>query len=226
MELVIAVVLMIILFFRLLPDKVGQSEYKHRKNEWERTTKDFAEHYTNKQLEDAIRQAFSDDTQLPAIRNEVNMAFQQMESWRGERVVLCTSDFTYPKGKFTQKAYRENTEQMYRDRHLAMDILLANRGKVSSDSNRSGYNSYLNTEYQALKEQQYELVEWIQNTLKKQGVSITPVCVDKTGSRYYAWLGSFAAPDPPFATETARLPFERHLIERKKITIPAPSYEQ
>lgn len=226
MELVIAVVLMIILFFRLLPDKVGQSEYKHRKNEWERTTKDFAEHYTNKQLEDAIRQAFSDDTQLPAIRNEVNMAFQQMESWRGERVVLCTSDFTYPKGKFTQKAYRENTEQMYRDRRLAMDILLANRGKVSSDSNGSGYNSYLNTEYQALKEQQYELVEWIQNTLKKQGVSITPVCVDKTGSRYYAWLGSFAAPDPPFATETARLPFERHLIERKKITIPAPYYEQ
>lgn len=226
MELVIAVVLMIILFFRLLPDKVGQSEYKHRKNEWERTTKDFAEHYTNKQLEDAIRQAFSDDTQLPAIRNEVNMAFQQMESWRGERVVLCTSDFTYLKGKFTQKAYRENTEQMYRDRHLAMDILLANRGKVSSDSNRSGYNSYFNTEYQALKERQYELVEWIQNTLKKQGVSITPVCVDKTGSRYYAWLGSFAAPDPPFAAETARLPFERHLIERKKITIPAPYYEQ
>ena len=226
MELVIAVVLMIILFFRLLPDKVGQSEYKHRKNEWERTTKDFAEHYTNKQLEDAIRQAFSDDTQLPAIRNEVNMAFQQMESWRGERVVLCTSDFTYPKGKFTQKAYQKNTERMNRDRHLAMDILLANRGKVSSDSNGSGYNSYLNTEYQALKEQQYELVEWIQNTLKKQGVSITPVCVDKTGSRYYAWLGSFAAPDPPFATETARLPFERHLIERKKITIPAPYYEQ
>ena len=86
------------------------------------------------------------------------MAFQQMESWKGKELVLCTSDFTYPKGKYTQKAYKENTEQMYRDRHLARDILLANRGKVSSDSN---------TEYQALKERQYELVEWIQNTLKK-----------------------------------------------------------
>ena len=226
MELVIAVVLMIILFFRLLPDKVGQSEYKHRKTEWERTTQAFAERYTNKQLEDAIWLAFSDDTQLPTIRNEANMAFQQMESWKGKELVLCTSDFTYPKGKYTQKAYRENTEQMYRDRRLVRDILLANRGKVSSDSNRSGYNSYLNTEYQALKERQYELVEWIQSTLKKQGVSITPVCVNKTGSRYYAWLGSSAAPDPPFAAETERLPFERHLIERKKITIPAPYYER
>ena len=116
MELVIAVVLMIILFFRLLPDKVGQSEYKHRKTEWERTTQAFAERYTNKQLEDAIWLAFSDDTQLPTIRNEANMAFQQMESWKGKELVLCTSDFTYPKGKYTQKAYRENTDQMYRDR--------------------------------------------------------------------------------------------------------------
>ena len=226
MELVIAVVLIVILLCRILSEKSNLSDYNRKEANWENSTKAFSEHYTNEQLEASIRQMFSDDSQLQAVRSEVDMALRQMGSWAGTKLILCTSDFVYPNGKFTQKAYRENTEQMQRDRRLATEILLVNRGKVSSDATTWGYAAYLNTDYKPLKEKQYELVDWIQKTLAKQGVELTPVCIKKSGIAYYAWLGSSAAPDPPFVAGQERLAFGRHLIETPASSIPAPYYKQ
>lgn len=228
MAIIIAVFLIIIVLAKVLKDKSGEHKYSVKEKAWREGTDRFDAAYMDKSIEDAIRVLFDDKDRLEEAHREVDLAFQQMPHWCGESLYLHPSEFAYKNNKFTQKAYKDLSKKMERDRQLALDIMLANRGKVASNATWSGYPSYVTQPYsdafQLIKEQQFEFVAWIRDTLQKQGVQLTPICVTSAGGVTYGWLGSHHAPDPPFGTKTYR-PFQHSLIEPPQVAVAKPYYD-
>lgn len=231
MPLIIAIVLIAIIGIKVLGDKTNEWDYNAQKKEWQDGTARFDELYVDKSIEEAIRAMFDDKSKLGDIHKEVDLAMGEMEHWRGSHIYLNPTEFVYKNGKFTQKAYKDFSRMMERDRQVALDIMLANRGKVSKNASLSGYDTYICTDYseykQQLKEKQFELVAWIQKKLERQGVRLSPVyvCSDAACTKRYAWLGSHYAPDPPFGTATYK-PFQHSLVEPPRAAIPKPYYDK
>lgn len=227
MAIIIAVFLVAVLLYKVLKDKVGEHKYNDAKKEYDTSTGRFDALYTNPQLEDSILASFDDTTRLPEIHREISFALDQMKHWTDVQVLLHTSEFSF-KGKFTKREFDLQYKQMCEDRKLALDILLANRGKVSHEAAWLGYRSYAVQQYtdsmQLLKERQFELVEWICSTLDKQGVHLTPVYVCDAARRVYGWRGSKLAPEKQWGAATIQ-PFDHSLIARPGTAIPNPYYK-
>ena len=221
MAIIIVIFLLAVILCKILKDKAGEYEYTAKKREYDTLSSDFEAAYTSKQLEDAITAAFDDKDKVKSIHQEVDSAFQQMKSWNGVRLLLNTTEFSY-RGKPSKNKFAEQEKQMFEDRKVAMDIMLANRGKVSIDAARLGYKSYVQFSYnstvQNLKERQYELVSWIRDTLKEQSVELTPVYVEDVARRVYGWQGSRIAPLRQWGTVSCH-EFTHSLIEPPDIGV-------
>lgn len=226
MAIIIAVFLIAVLLYMVLKDKAGEHRYNNAKKEYDASTDGFDALYTDPQLEDSILACFDNSAGLPELHREIACAFCQMSRWKGTHLLLHTSEFSY-KAKFTKREFDSQYKQMCGDRKIALDILLANRGKVSHEAAWLGYKSYVVQQYtdsmQLLKERQFELVEWICSTLDKQGVHLTPVYVCDAARRVYGWRGSKLAPEKQWGTATVK-PFDHSLIERPNVAIPDPYY--
>lgn len=215
MALVIAVILGIVLLCIKCTGNISKAEYNRKVEKWKSGIETFRKTYTDESLEAAIRSCFDDVSKLDKLRIEIDTSIQEMPAWKNRKLILHICDFTY-KNKYTKKEFLMQSERMNEDKKVALDILLANRGKVSIRAARDGYRSYVykenNSDTRNLAIMQYELVEWISDTLQKQGISLEPVFVNNIGITFYGWLGSQAAPDPPFASEMERRSFSRDII--------------
>lgn len=176
MPLLIAVILGLVLFFIKKDDSARKAENKKETDKEWNLRQDFRDEYTNRQFENQVL-AFVEN---PEHREQVN-----------QEIAEALSEMRYQK--------RGHQHLSVQDK---LDILLANRGKVSSrgaelgywigyrsdgKGNGKGYVRDLDDELE-----QYGFMVWLQRALQKQGKMVELV-VMKTGAEIpfgYAWKGS------------------------------------
>lgn len=162
----------------------------------------FKAKYTDVRLENSIRALIQnrDKEARDKVNEEIYAAFDQMEHWNGYRPYISLED----------------------EVDMAVDIMLANRGKISLTAERRGYKSYLSPTETAKridyttrdkasiaslrkdiameirqyerKIKQREFVSWIRDTLMEQGVVVVPLSKTTGGiwDNTYVWEGSYA----------------------------------
>lgn len=225
MSIIIVLILVLAIGYLGLRDKKGERKYQRETEERKSISDDFNRKFVDKRLEESISIAFENEESATAIKEEVHQALKHINSWNGYSLTLTRSDCARLKGWKQKQAERK----LNGDRELALNIMLANRGKVSSRSATHGYETYFILDgHSKAKLQQFELVEWITNTLEKQGVHVTPIYKFAYGTSVYGWLGSFAVPnDKPMDTIRYEIkPFVRALIEQPVVDIPKPYYKR
>lgn len=234
MALVVAVILIIFVLGKMAVEKGGEYEYEQKKQEREKISSAFEEKYVDKLLEDQLWDYVRDERNFDAVAKEMYAAFAEMEHFKDVNVLLLNKgciDYSLSKKKI-----EEQTDLMIDNQQLAVDIMLANRGKISTYVSIFGHEAHIYPDgsSELFKYRAFELIEWIRDTLKKQGVVAVPVyikqndtMVDRGGK--YCWKGSseevFARTFPDELTYTI-LPFDRSLIEKKQHKIPKPYYEK
>lgn len=179
MWLIIAVILVAVFVARLSVDKfttnvaIARIEAQREKiDEWE-------EKYVDRVLERKIEKFMDEPSNQKAIWKEVSAALEQMTSWPVDHEWI----FSY------QEAPKSQEDLIYKNRGVAHDILLANRGKVYSTDASYGRDTHFYSYSEAIK--YYELARWIQKTLKKQNIDLELYYkVRNTRGHIYVWEGS------------------------------------
>lgn len=216
MPLIIAIVLILIIGFKVASDKAQTKQYEDKSANLRVTHDEWVARHVNHELESQLREFISNRDNSEAIKEEVSPVLEKLEHWAN---YANLSPYDDSQGKSVQytKAYRETIRH---GRKVILDILLANRGKVSSDSAVWGYNAYLNSGNDTLKMSQFELVEWIKNTLNQQGYDVDLVYSGSGDSQVpsdcYYWVGTRNALPLVGETNTHRFkPFSRDLIGKR-----------
>lgn len=225
MSIIIVLILVLAIGCLGLRDKRGKRKYQRETEEIKSISDDFNRRFVDKRLEESISIAFESEESATAIKDEVHRALKQINSWNGYSLTVTRSDCARLKGWKEKQAERK----LNGDRELALNIMLANRGKVSNHSATHGYETYFILEgHSKAKLQQFELVEWIADTLEKQGIHITPIYKFAYGTSVYGWLGSFAVPkDRAMDTLYYEVkPFTKALIEQPVVDISKPYYKR
>lgn len=148
--------------------------------------------HTNEALERSLRARMDDPSFYQEVLEEVLPAFRQMPSWSYRNSIVIRADQLSAKMAKLNAKTRQNF--IVRERNIALDIMLANRGKVSTTAANFGYDVF----NRALSgtnnlDRRDELARWIESTLRSQGVDIKLTCKqNEAGDKKYVWVGSYA----------------------------------
>lgn len=171
MWLILSVVLIIIFGGLKTAYSIKDLSYNSEKKRRDEEHDWFISSYTDKTLENNIRNYINDESNFENVCCEVHKAFLEMPHWSNVK-------FRFP-------------AEIYNSR-LVLDIMLANRGKLSESSAIFGItNPWGGSTKYIDRLKSYELVEWIQNTLVTQKVYVTPILIGELkGHSTYYWKGT------------------------------------
>jgi hypothetical protein len=192
-----------ILLCRVLGDKAGTAAYDRQRDARQKQEAEWEAKYTDRSLEYRLTTFIEDPRNSEAVRNEVIPALKEMIANHGDQPLWT---------------YIINGGVVPFD--LALDIMLANRGKISNNTAHWGFEAHN-------KMAGYARCEWIRDTLQKQGVYATPLYIKEVGYRpaEYVWEGSPAS-HPYSHDQRPMLRFEDALIEPKPVEIPPAYYNK
>lgn len=160
---------------------------------FERTVSDEAWElkHTDKELETQLLENMSDPSCFETIRSEVCSALAEMPAWADRKDCIFIRRDLLPASK-SKADEKLCASTVIRERNIALDILLANRGKVSVKSAGFGYDSFSGTVHGGkCWDQVDELVQWIQSTLRSKGAEMELFCKrNGSGVKKYVWVGS------------------------------------
>lgn len=213
MSLIIALVLIAIILCKVGSEKSKIAEYDREKSRQDKIVSDWERLYVDRDLEQKLRLCIADERNYDAIREEVSKVLSTMEHWH----YLLDGDFVLNESQLCGTAsYKWAREAMDRNQTIALDIMLANRGKVSRMAVTFGYKAYLIHGSLDLRESAYEYAETILNLLRHRGATV--------GLYYYRGLA-----DEAFYWEGTH-PYHRHnpsggeyLLEFDKKMLFAPN---
>ena len=169
MWLIIAVIMLVIYGSIRAYDGLGNVAYKAGIKAKETEHDVFVKKYVDKELDEKLEKFRDNEANFSVVQAEVNRALAEMPHWGPVR--------------FHSDVYLKR---------FVVHIMAANRGKVSEDSAVFGIMTpWDGSGRDEDRYKAYEFVEWMQKTLAKQGVYVTPVLIGYVGghSRYY-WVGS------------------------------------
>lgn len=149
--------------------------------------------HTDKALESSLWARMDDPSFYEEILKEVLPAFEKMPSWsyRTGGVVVRADQLSAKMAKSNVKT-RQNF--IIRERNIVLDIMLANRGKVSTTAANFGYDAPNRALISGSDlDRREELARWIEATLQDQGVDVKLTYrQNEAGDRKYVWVGSHA----------------------------------
>ena len=208
MDLVIAVILGLILLIKVGSDKLGSVEHDRRFNEWKERREAFDRKYVDKDLETYLGKYICDEANYSNVCNEVRTALDGIEysyMWSGllNSKQLCN----VPKSR-----YKEEYEWMLCNRAIALDVMLAKRGKIANLRTAFGYNAYLTSDNKKLKKAFFEYAERIMALVNQNGDPANLVYKWDGMNSLYVWEGSQGGELHGYAYEK-REAFDRRLVE-------------
>lgn len=218
MSLIIALMLIFIVCTLTTKDKIKSKEYEYRRDVERTAIEKWENLYVDKELENRLIRCISEKDNYVAIYDEVSKVLANMEHWKylldlgfplNEDQIIGASD------------YKQARKRMQESQSVALDIMLANRGKVSSWSSSYGYVAYVRKGTTLLKESYYEYAETILNILRSKGARVELLYIYNMGSENYRWKDSFG---DRFKNDdyTTIKPFDRSLFQATSL----PSIEQ
>lgn len=217
MSLIIALLLIFIIGMRVLDDKVGVWQYEQRSSNWRAQHDKWVSEYVDEELESRIMAYISNRANANAIEAEVSPVLELLKHQRKYSQLTLYDDYDK---KHYRCSYDTYMSRLRKDREFVLNILLANRGKVTSWAAVFGYKAYIHFENERLKTEQYEFVEWIRDTINTKGKSVELVYSGAGDSRSpadsYYWVGTCRSMPLPEEVNPQRFkPFSRDLIENK-----------
>lgn len=186
MELVIAVILGVILLIKVGSDKSASAEYDKRVDEKKERSKAFENKYTSQELETMLRGYISSEANYNSVCNEVCAELEGINydyMWSG--LLNDRQLYDVPKSQ-----YKTMYEKMLNDREIALDVLLAKRGKIASIRTAFGYRAFLNSNDKELKKAFFEYAGRIMTLVNQNGIPANLVYKYDGTSSVYVWEGS------------------------------------
>ena len=188
MSLIIALILIIIVMTLMSNNKSKVKAYERKRNAERAVIEEWEALYVDEGLERKLLACISEKENYDVVYREVSEVIANMEHWK----YLLDSGFPLNEDQIDgAENYKQAREEMLKNREIARDIMLANRGKVSSWSNSYGYKAYVRSGSTGLKEMYYEYAETILNILQNRGVQVELLYMNDTGDESYRWAGSF-----------------------------------
>lgn len=166
MELLIALFLIIVVGTRAGADKAKSANAKRK---WEQSQKEYKaweEAHCDRELEKTLELYINDPSNKPLIEEEL-----------APIISALSSDGSLFTDKFMKGHNRE------------LDLLLANRGKVSHWAAVFGYDIGYGA-CGGTKEQCFEFADVLKKLLAYRGVELDLIRKSKPGGTYYYWVGS------------------------------------
>ena len=183
MELVIAVILGIALLIKAGSGKVASAEYDKRVNAERECGEAFENQHTSKEMEAKLREYISDEANYSFVCNEVCAALEGIKydyMWSG--LLNNRQLYDVPKSQ-----YKKMYEQMLNDREVALDVLLAKRGKIASIRTTFGYRAFLNSDNKELKKAFFEYAGRIMRLVNQNGIPVNLVYKFDGTRSVYVW---------------------------------------
>jgi hypothetical protein len=193
-----------ILLCRVLGDKAGTAAYDRQRDARQKQEAEWEAKYTDRSLEYRLTTFIEDPRNSEAVRNEVIPALKEMIANHGDQPLWT---------------YIINGGVVPFD--LALDIMLANRGKISNNTAHWGFEAHN-------KMAGYARFEWIRDTLHKQGVNVTPIYLKARGcfKDEFGWEGSHYShshPNPHYDTRSFT-GFSAAIAEPTPVSTIPPAY--
>jgi len=187
MSLIIALILIVVVWASMSNNKTKVKEYERKRNAERAAVEEWKTLYVDKELEKVLIACISENENYDAVYKEVSDVVANMKYWK----YLLDSGFPLNEDQIEGAAnYKQAYEEMVRNREIALDIMLAKRGKVSFWASMSGYKAFVRNGTTSLKEAHYEYAETILNIMRRRGAQIELFYLYDTGAEYYRWTGS------------------------------------
>lgn len=148
--------------------------------------------HTDSAVESSLLKIMDDPTYLQEISREVLSAFAKMPSWSYRDSIVIRADQL--SANMAKANVQTRRSFIIRERNIALDIMLANRGKVSTAAANFGYDVPNRALYAGSGlDRRDELARWIEDTLRGQGIDVKLTYKqNEAGDRKYVWVGSHA----------------------------------
>ena len=187
MSLIIALVLITIVLCKVGSDKSKAAVFDREKSKRDSIISDWEDLYVSRDLEASLRRCIADERNYAAVREEVSKVLSTKEHWR----YLSDGDFVLNESQISGVVnYKQAHETLRRNQTIALDIMLANRGKVSAMAAAFGYKAYKRSGTLDLKESAYEYAETILKLMRLRDAKVKLYYYRHIADEAYYWEGT------------------------------------
>lgn len=213
MDLLIALFLILVVGTKVGVEKASASNSKWQRQQEQEKVDRWNSYYVDKELEETLQSYINEPSNYEDIRREINPILSTMPSCR----YLLSYDFPINDEQVYHRRdcrIARNEYEMYQP--MVLNLLLANRGKVSSWAAMFGYPSYLMHGTVQLKEQSFEITKTISKLLAYKGIKLELTYGRKQGEfdGHYYWKGSFGS---NAHVGSQMMPFDREILLKNVI---------
>lgn len=187
MSLILALVLIVIVLCKVGRDKAKSTAFDREKNNRDRVVSEWEGLYVDKDLETRLERYIADERNYVAVREEISKVLSTMEHWR----YILDGGFVLSESQVVGVVkHKQAREILRKNQTIALDIMLANRGKVSMLAASFGYKAYVRNGTRDLKESAYEYTETILKLMRLQGAKVRLYYHQYLGEEAYYWEGT------------------------------------
>lgn len=187
MSLILALVLIAIVLCKVGSDKSKTAAFDREKSKRDRIISKWESLYIDKDLEIKLERYIADERNYTAVREETSKVLSTMEHWR----YLLDGNFVLNESQIVGAVnHKQACEILRKNQTIALDIMLANRGKVSMLAATFGYKAYVRNGTRDLRESAYEYAETILKLMRLQGAKVKLYYHQHLGEEAYYWEGT------------------------------------
>lgn len=187
MSLILALVLIAIVLCKVGNDKIKAAAFDREKSKRDNIISDWEDLYVDKDLEARLERCIADERNYAAVREEISKVLSTMEHWR----YLLDGDFALNESQIVGVVnHKQAWEILRRNQTIALDIMLANRGKVSMLASTFGYKAYVRNGTRDLRESAYEYAETILKLMRLHGAKVKLYYHQHLAKEAYYWEGT------------------------------------
>lgn len=208
MSVIIAVILIAIILCKIGSDRSKAAAYDAKKKETDDKISEWESLYVDKDLEKQLELCIADERNYDKVRAEVSEVLSKLEHWRFKLEL----DFPLNMGQIVgQSNHRQALEKLRENQAIALDIMLANRGKIAMMRATFGYKAYFLFGNRMLQEGAYEYANAILTILQQRGVPVKLCYRRRSGDDAYIWEGSLGYHGGGLPDEIY-LPFDKSVL--------------
>lgn len=209
MSLIFALVLIAIVLWKVGKDKSKSAAFDRERNIRNNIISDWESIYVDKDLEAKLERCIADERNYAAVREEISKVLSNTKHWR----YLIDGDFPLNESQiFGLSNQRRAYKTLRSNQRIALDIMLANRGKVSTMASVFGYNAYVRSGSYDLKESAYEYAETILRLMRYRSTDVELYCHCYLAEESYYWKGTHPEHRNDPTNGEILLPFDREEI--------------
>ena len=209
MSLIIALILIIIVCILTAKDKSKSEAYERRRTIEKEAVGKWESLYVDKDLEARLERCIADERNYAAVREEISKVLSNTKHWS----YLIDGDFPLNESQILGLSNQKQAYKTLRsNQRIALDIMLANRGKVSTMASVFGYNAYVRSGSCDLKESAYEYAETILRLMRYRSTDVELYCHCYLAEESYYWKGTHPEHRNDPTNGEILLPFDREEI--------------